>query len=145
MSESANIQENVTDGINQIITNAHLLTQQLKRAELYKRNNGRDFIRDIIVIGHCAVFMSHMSASELEEIVENTLEYFKTCLYDTDKISLYERADGLSFDVRSWVYTPDTHNDAGEWFYIYDFEKSEDAHNCITMLKEIESELKKIN
>ena len=145
MSESANIQENVTDGINQIITNAHLLTQQLKRAELYKRNNGRDFIRDIIVIGHCTMYMSDMTSGSLQELIENTLEYFKTGLYDTNKTSIYAGVDGTSFDVRAWVYTPDTHNDAGEWFRIYTFQKSNDACKCTIMLKQIESELKRLH
>ena len=145
MSEVSNIKENVTDCIKQIITKARELSTQLKRAEFGERNQGRNLIEEIIIIGYCTMYFSHMSASDLEEIVENTLEYFKTGLYDTDKISLYERADGLSFYVRAWVYTPDTHNDAGEWFYIYRFYNSPDEHKCITMLKEIEAELKKIN
>ena len=158
MSEAINIevtkiQENVRDLMNRIITNAHSLVTQFKRAELYKRNNGRDFIREIIVLGYCTMYFSHMTESDLEEIVENTLEYFNTGLYDTEKISGTARTsvpthtghvDKPSFEIRAWVYTPDTHNDAGEWFLIYAFEKSDDAHKCITMLKEIESELKKL-
>jgi hypothetical protein len=145
MSETANIQENVTEGIKQMISRAHSLSTQLKRAELYKKNNGRDFIREIIVIGYCTMYFSHMSASDLEQILENTLEYFKTGLYDTDKTSIHVGVDGTSFDVRAWVYTPDTHNDAGEWYHIYTFDNFFDAHKCITMLKEIEGELKRLN
>ena len=144
MSEVSNIQENVTDCINLIITKARALATQLKRAEFGERNQGRNLIEEIIIIGYCTMYFSHMSASDLEEIVESTLEYFKTGLYDTAKITGNVHVDGLSFYVRAWVYTPDTHNDAGEWFYIYRFANSEDAHNCITMLKEIEGELKRI-
>ena len=154
MSEVSNIQENVTDCIKQMIARAQSWATHLKSAEFRERNHGRDVIQDIIVIGYCAVFMSHMNESDLEEIVENTLGYFSTGLYDTEKITGTARTnvpthtthvDKPSFEIRAWVYTPDTHNDAGEWFLIYAFEKSDDAHKCITMLKEIEAELKKIN
>ncbi len=158
MSESINIevtkiQENVTELMNQIITDAIALSTHLKRAELGVRNQGKELIQDIIVVAHCTMYMSHMSASDLEGIVESTLEYFKTGLYDTEKITGTARTnvpthtghvDKTSFEIRAWVYTADTHNDAGEWFLIYAFEKSDDAHKCITMLKEIESELKKL-
>ena len=153
MSEVANIQENVTDLMNQIITYSRALATQLKRAEFGERNKGMDLIQDIIVVSYCTMYMSHMSSSDLEEIVENTLKYFKTGLYDTDKTTGTARTnvpphtsnvDKSSFEIRAWVYTPDTHNDAGEWFCVYTFEKSEDAQKCITMLKEIEAKLKRL-
>ena len=86
-----------------------------------------------------------MSASDLEEILENVIEYFKTGLYDTNKTTGATRNDKSYFDVRAWAYTPDTHNDAGKWFYIHAFDNFFDAHKCITMLKEIEGELKRLN
>ena len=144
MSEVSNIKENVTDCIKQMIARAQSWATHLKSPEFRERNYGRDVIQDIIVIGYCAVFMSHMSASDLEEILENTLAYFKTGLYDTEKIS-HVISGGTWFHVRAWVYTLDTHNDAGGWFHIYTFDNMHDADKCITMLKEIESELKKIN
>ena len=143
MSEAANIKENVTHYINEMIFRARLLSDAFKRSQFGERNNGRDLIEEMIVIGYCTMYMSHMSAKEIEEIVENTLAYFKTGLYDTDKIS-HIMSGGTWVHVRAWVYTPDTHNDAGEWFYIYRFANSEDAHNCITMLKKIEAELKRL-
>ena len=143
MSEVSNIQENVTDCINLIITNAKQLEAQLKRAEFGERNMGRDLIQDIIVVGYCTMYMSGMTSSSLQQIIENTLEYFKTGLYDTDKIS-HIMSGGTWFHVRSWVYTPDTHNDAGGWFHIFTFDDIYDADECITMLKEIEAELKKL-
>ena len=101
---------------------------------------------ELIVIRYCNIYMSHMSASDLEEIVENTLAYFNTGLHDTNKTNRMNVINRQpSYHVRAWVYTPDTHNDAGEWFCVYTFEKSEDAQKCIEMLKEIEAELKKIN
>ena len=144
MSEVSNIQENVTDCINQIITKTKSLSTHLKFAVFGECNDGRDLIQDIIVVGYCTMYFSHMSASDLEEIVENTLAYFNTGLYDTDKIS-HIMGGGTWFHVRAWVYTPDTHNDAGGWFHIYTFGKIDEGYKCITMLKEIESELKKIN
>ena len=149
MSEVLNIQENVTHYINEMIFRAHTLAAHLKRAEFGKQNMGMDLIlgmdliKEIIVVGYCTMHMSHMSANELEEILENTLAYFKTGLYDTDKIS-HIMIGGTRFPVRAWVYTPDTHNDAGERFLIYAFEKRKDAHKCITMLKQIEAELKRV-
>ncbi len=145
MSEVSNIQENVTDCIKQMIARAQSWATHLKSPEFLERNHGRDVIQDIIIIGYCAVFMSHMSASDLEEILENTLDYFRTGLYDTNKTTGTTRDHNSSFDVRAWVYTPDTHNDAGEWYHIYTFDNFFDADECITMLKEIEAELKKIN
>jgi hypothetical protein len=145
MSELANIKDNVTDCIKQMIARAQSWATHLKSPEFGERNNASNLIEEIIVLGYCTMYFSHMSASDLEEIVENTLEYFKTGLYDTNKITGNVRFDGLSFYVRAWVYTPDTHNDAGEWFYIYLFYNSENAHKCITMLKEIEGELKRLN
>ena len=100
---------------------------------------------ELIVIRYCNIYMSHMSASDLEGIVENTLAYFNTGLYDTKKTTGTISDFYSSFNVRAWAYTPLTHNDGGHWFYIYTFEKSEDAQKCINMLKEIEAELKKIN
>ena len=140
MSESANIQENVTDGIKQMIAHAHELATYLKRPGFL----GRDFLQEIIVVGYCTMFMSGMSSSSLQQIIENTLEYFKTGLYDTNKTTGTTRDHNSSYIVRAWVYTPDTHNDAGEWFQIYSFDNFFDADECITMLKEIEAELKKL-
>ena len=91
------------------------------------------------------MYMSGMSAGNLEEIRENVLGYFKTGLYDTNKTTGTTRNHNSSFIVRAWVYTPDTHNDAGHWVHIYTFDNFFDADECITMLKEIEAELKKIN
>ena len=145
MSEVSNIQENKTAYLNSIIMHAQLLEKHLKPVKFGENNEGRRLIINIIILANCAKYLSHMSASDLEEIVESTLEYFNTGLYDTDKITGNVHVDGLSFYVRAWVYTPDTHNDAGEWFYIYRFANSEDAQKCIEMLKEIEAELKKIN
>ena len=100
---------------------------------------------ELIVIRYCNIYMSHMSASDLEEIVENTLGYFNTGLYDTKKTTGTMADFTSSFNVRAWAYTPLTHNDGGHWVYIYTFDNINDAHKCITMLKEIEAELKKIN
>jgi hypothetical protein len=144
MSEVQNIQENKTDGINLIITKAKELATQLKRAKFGERNNASNLIEEIIIIGYCTMYFSHMTESDLQEIVENTLNYFKTGLYDTEKIS-HIMSGGVWLHVRAWVYTPDTHNDAGGWFHIYTFVEIVDSYKCITMLKEIESELKKIN
>jgi len=144
MSEVSNIQENKTAYLNSIIMHAQLLEKHLKPVKFGENNEGRRLIVNIIILANCAKYLSHMSASDLEEILENVIEYFKTGLYDTDKTKVYERVDALPFDVRAWVYTPDTHNDAGEWFLINTFDNSNDAHKCITMLKEIESELKRL-
>ena len=141
MSEVANIQENVTDGIKQMIAHAHELATYLKRPGFL----GRDFLQEIIVVGYCTMYMSGMSSSSMQQIIENTLEYFNSGLYDTNMTTGRTSKYNSSFIVRAWVYTPDTHNDAGEWFCIYTFNNSEYADKCITMLKEIESELKKIN
>lgn len=144
MSEVIYVKNGMTYCLNQMIIRAHSLAAQLKRAKFGERNNASNLIEEIIIIGYCTMYFSHMTESDLEEIVENTLGYFKTGLYDTNKTTDTASKYNSYFIVRSWVYTPDTHNDAGEWFRIYSFEKSEDAHNCITMLKEIEGELKKI-
>jgi hypothetical protein len=145
MSEAAHIKENVTDCISLMITRAQSLSENLKRAEFVERNMVRDLLGEIIVIGYCTMYMSEMTSSGLQEIIENTLAYFKTGLYDTDKTTGNVHFINHSYYVRSWVYTPDTHNDAGEWFYIHSFNNIHDADDCINMLKEIESELKKIN
>ena len=153
MSEVLNIKENVTHYINEMIFRARLLSDAFKRSGFGERNNGRDLIEEMIVIGYCTMYFSDMNESDLEEIVGSTLEYFKTGLYDTDKTTGTARTnvpthtanvDKSSFEIRAWVYTPDTHNDAGEWFCVYTFEKSEDAQKCITMLKKIEAELKRL-
>ena len=144
MSETANIQENVTDGINLIITKAKELATQLKRAKFGERNNASNLIEEIIVIGYCTMYMSGMSSSSMQEVIENTLEYFKTGLYDINKTTGTTRDYNSSFIVRAWVYTPDTHNDAGEWFYIHAFDNFFDADECITMLKKIEAEFKRL-
>jgi hypothetical protein len=145
MSETANIQENLTDRIKQMISRAHSLSTQLKRAEFGERNQARNLIEEIIIIGYCTMHFSHMSTGNLEEILENVLGYFKTGLYDTDSATGTSRDHNSSFIVRAWAYTPDTHNDAGKWSYIHAFDNFFDADECITMLKEIELELKKIN
>jgi hypothetical protein len=147
MSEAANIIKNKWAYLNSIIMHAQLLEKHLKPVKLCENNEGRRLIFNIIILAYCTKYLSHISTSTLEYILDNTIAYFATGLYDTDKITgnVVSSVDGLSFDVRAWVYTPDTHNDAGEWFHIYTFGKSNDAHNCITMLKEIESELKRLN
>lgn len=144
MSESANIQENVTDCINKIFRDLKSLSTHLKPVEIGKQNMGRDFIQDIIVTGYCTMYMSGMTSSSLQGIIENTLDYFRTGLYDTNKTTGTTRNDKSYFDVRAWVYTPDTHNDAGEWYHIYTFDNFFDADECITMLKQIEAELKRV-
>lgn len=148
MSEVLNIQENKTAYLNSIIMHAQLLEKHLKSVKFGEINEGRRLIFNIIILSNCAKYLSHMSASDLEEIVGNTLEYFKTGLYtglyNTNKTTGTTHNEKSSFDVRAWVYTPDTHNDAGHWVYIYTFEKSEDAQKCIQMLKEIEAELKRL-
>ena len=143
MSEVIYVKNGMTDCLNQIIIRSQSLATQLKRAKFGERNNASNLIEEIIVVGYCAMYFSHMTESDLEEIVENTLEYFKTGLYDTDKIS-HIMGGGIWFHVRAWVYTPETHNDAGYWFHVYTFGKIDDGYKCISMLKEIESELKRI-
>ena len=144
MSEVSNIQENVTDCIKQMIARAQSWATQLKRAEFGDRNNASNLIQEIIIIGYCTMHFSHMSARNLEEILENTLGYFRTGLYDTNNTTGTSRDHNSSFIVRAWVYTPDTHNDAGHWVCIYTFNNFFDADECVTMLKEIEAELKKL-
>ena len=114
MSETANIQENVTAYLNSIIMHAQFLGKHLKPVKWHEIDEGRRLIVNIIILANCAKYLSHMSASDLEEILENVIEYFKTGLYDTNKTTGATRNDKSYFDVRAWVYTPDTHNDAGE-------------------------------
>ena len=144
MSEVSNIQSNMNIHIHAMIFCAKGLAKEIKRAEFGERNNGSDLIEKIIVFGYCAIYMSHISTGDLEEIGENVLGYFKTGLYDTNKTTGTTRNEKSSFDVRAWIYTPDTHNDAGHWVYIYTFDNIYDAVECINMLKEIEGELKRL-
>jgi hypothetical protein len=145
MSETANIQENVTAYLNSIIMHAQFLGKHLKPVKWHEIDEGRRLIVNIIILANCAKYLSHMSTGNLEEIVANVLEYFKTGLYDTNKTTGTTRDHNSSFIVRAWVYTPDTHNDAGEWYHIYTFDNFFDADECITMLKEIEAELKRVD
>ena len=145
IKETANINENKDGYLTFIVFTARHIAKFLKPVEWSKENTGLKLIEDIIIVGHCCMYMSHMDKFDFQKIAKNTLAYFKTGLYDCDKIRGMAHVNKSSYDVYGWVYTPETHNDAGERFYIYRFANSEDAHKCITMLKEIEGELKRLN
>jgi hypothetical protein len=120
------------------------LAKLLKPFDFGEYNKGLKIAEEMIVRGFCTIRMAHMDESDFEELVNNTLAYFATGLYDCEKIS------GFGFHlqicpVKAWVYTPDTHNDAGEWFEIYTFKKINDAIKCAAMLKAIGAELEKLN
>ena len=139
--EVTNMQANKVEQILISIVNVKLLTKLLKPLSFTDYNHGLKIAEQIIVRGYCTIHMAHMDESDFEEMLTNTLAYFATGLYNCEKIN----RSMLHYYVKGWRYTPETHNDAGYWFDIYTFEKSEDAEKCVAMLKAIGAELEKLH
>ena len=142
--EVTNRQANNVEQIRTIILSARALAKILKPFDFGEYNKGLKMAEEIIVRGYCTIYMAHMDESDFEEMLTNAMGYFATGLYDTDKIS----GGGINakiFTVSGWRYTPETHNDAGYWFDIWEFEKEHDAKKCVAMLKAIGAELEKLH
>jgi hypothetical protein len=142
--EVTNMQANKVEQILISIVNVKLLTNILKELSFTDYNHGLKIAEQIIVRGYCTIHMAHIDESHFEELVDNTLAYFATGLYDCKKISIFSIADYV-FEVQAWQYTPETHNNAGHWFEIYLFQKKHDAEKCVAMLKAIGAELEKLH
>ena len=145
--EVTNIQSHKQDQILSIVGIAKLLSKNYKTVitKFSDHNLGLKMAEEIIVRGYCTIYMSHMDESDFEEMLTNTLAYFATGLYDCEKLSGTGYGNALSFNVSGWRYTPETHNNAGYWFEIYEFNKADDAIKCVAMLKAIGAELEKLH
>jgi hypothetical protein len=143
MSEVANIRANNESQLLQIIENTLFLAMHLKPVKWGDKNDGLRLLEEIIVKSYCTLYFSHLEKNDFNEIVENTMGYFNKGLCDCNKILLGDW--GICYPVSGWVYTPDAHNDAGEWYQIFVFIKSEDAGNCVIMLRAISNELEKLH
>ena len=142
--ETQNIEKNKSEQLESIIVSTMALTKLLKPVKFYILYSGLKMAEEAIVRAYCTIHMAHMDESDFEEMLINTLAYFGTGLYDTDKISISSIAD-FAFEVKAWRYTPATHNNAGHWFDIYTFIKNQDAEKCAAMLKAIGAELEKLH
>ena len=141
--EVTNIQNNKSTQLAAIIVDVRYLAKELKNVKWGKDNKPMQKIEEMIIRGFCTIYMAYMDESDFEEVLTNTLAYFATGLYDCEKIS----GGGISaniYPVAAWRYTPATHNDAGYWFHIYNFEKISEAIKCVAMLKAIGAELDKL-
>ncbi len=137
-----NIRVNNEGHLLQIIENTLSLSMHLKPVKWGDENEGLRLLEEIIVKSYCTFYFSHLEKNDFNEIVENTMGYFNKGLCDCNKNLLGDH--GICYPVSGWVYTPDTHNDAGEWFQIFVFTKSEDAGNCVIMLVAISNQLEKL-
>jgi hypothetical protein len=140
--ELTNRQSNNVEQMRTIILSATALVKILKPFDFGEYNKGLKMAEEAIVRAYCTIHMAHMDESDFEEMLTNTLAYFATGLYDCDKTSV--RGE-VFYVVSGWRYTPEMHNNAGYWFEIYTFEKSEDAEKCVAMLKAIGAELEKLH
>jgi hypothetical protein len=142
--EVTNRQANNVEQMHSIIFSGKLLAKFLKPCDFGVYNKALKMAEEMIVRAFCIIHMAHMDESDFEEMLTNTLAYFATGLYDCEKLS----GGGINaniYPVAAWRYTPETHNDAGYWFHIYNFEKINDAIKCAKMLKAIGAELEKLH
>ena len=142
IEELTNIRKNKSQELAEVIVIAGLLAKLLKPVRFSDYNRGLKMAEEIIIRAFCTIQMGHLEQSEFAEFVSNVLSYFATGLYDCDKISV--RHDKY-YNVAGWRYTFCTHNDAGDWFHIHDFDKEDDAHRLSYMLKLISDELEKLH
>ena len=140
--EVINIRYNQQEQLKSIIVNVRYLANHFKAVKFSEAGMGFKMAEEIIVKGYCTMVMSHMDESDFEELITNTLAYFATGLYDCGKLQYFPIN---LFNVVGWRYTDATHNNAGYWFDIWKFEKSEDAEKCVEMLKAIGAELEKLH
>jgi len=143
-AETENIQNNKSTQLAAIIVDVRYLAKELKDVKWGKDNKPLQKVEEMIVRGFCTIYMSHMDESDFEEMLTNTLAYFATGLYDCDKIIGNHCAHSI-FNISAWRYTDATHNNAGYWFDIWEFEKDYDAEKCVAMLKAIGAELEKLH
>jgi hypothetical protein len=142
--EVTNRQSNQQEQLGNIIVNVRYLANYYMAVKFSEAGLGFKIAEETIIRGYCIIYMSHMDESDFEEMLTSTLAYFATGLYDCEKIyssSLLQ----FGFCISAWRYTPETHNNAGYWFDIYTFEKSEEAEKCVAMLKAIGAELEKLH
>jgi hypothetical protein len=143
-NQVTNIQLNKKEQILTIVGSATMLGKNFKAVKFSDYNLGLKMAEEIIVRAYCTIHMARMDVSDFEEMLTNTLAYFATGLYDCEKIS----GGGINaniYPVAAWRYTPETHNNAGYWFHIYNFENINDAIKCAKMLKDIGAELEKLH
>jgi hypothetical protein len=140
--ELLNIKKNKSEQLANVIVIAGLLTKLLKPVKFSDYNRGLKMAEEIIIRSVCTIDMGHMDESDFEEMLTNTLAYFASGLYDCDKTYIRRM---LYYNVSGWRYTPETHNDAGEWFHIQNFDKENDAQRFAFMLKTISAELEKLH
>ena len=140
--ELLNIKKNKSEQFANVIVIAGLLTKLLKPVKFSDYNRGLKMAEEIIIRSICTIDMGNMDESDFEEMLTSTLAYFATGLYDCDKTSVMGE---VFYNVSGWRYTPATHNDAGHWFHIYDFNKENDAQRFAFMLKTISAELEKLH
>ena len=112
-----NIQLNKKEQILTIVGSATMLAKNYPLLRFPEYNKALKMAEEAIVRAYCTIHMAHMDESDFEEMLTNTLAYFATGLDDCEKISIFSIAD-FAFEVKAWCYTPETHNDAGYWFYI---------------------------
>jgi hypothetical protein len=143
--EVTNIQNNKSTQLASIIVDARYLAKELKDVKWGKENKPFQKVEEMIIRGFCTIYMAHMDESDFEEMLTNTLAYFATGLYDCEKLSGIGYGNAQTYNVCGWRYTPETHNDAGYWFDIWEFEKDYDAEKCVAMLKAIGAELEKLH
>ena len=105
-AETENIQNNKSTQLAHIVVDARLLAKHLKPVKWGEDSNGLQIIEEIIVRGYCTIYMAHLEESDFEEMLTNTLAYFRTGLYDCEKIST---VNGKYYYVAGWRYTDDTH------------------------------------
>ena len=140
--EVTNIRWNQQEQLKGIIVHVRYLANHFKAVKFSEAGLGFKMAEEIIVKGYCTMVMSHMDESDFEEMLTNTLAYFRTGLYDCEKVSI---AHVKTYSVSGWRYTDATHNNAGYWFDIWKFEKDYDAEKCVKMLKAIGAELDKLH
>ena len=137
-----NIQLNKKEQILTIVGSATMLAKNFKAVKFSDAGLGLKMAEEIIVRAYCTMHMAHMHVSDFEEMLTSTLAYFATGLYECGKLQYFPIK---LFNVVGWRYTDATHNNAGYWFDIWEFEKEQDAKKCITMLKAIGAELEKLH
>lgn len=142
--EVQNIQNNKSTQLASIIVDARYLAKELNEAKWGEDNKPMQKAEEMIVRAFCTIYMAHMDESDFEEMLTNTLAYFATGLYDCEKICISSLLHFV-FCISAWRYTDATHNDAGHWFDIWEFEKDYDAEKCVKMLKAIGAELDKLH
>lgn len=143
--EVQNIQYNKSTQLAAIIVDSRNLVKYLKDVKWIDDNEPVHMIEEIIIKGFCTIYMAHLDESDFEEMFSNTLAYFRTGLYDCEKVTVRNNFAMKKSYVAAWRYTPDNYNNAGYWFDIYAFDKEYDAMKCRAMIKAIGAELDKLH